>query len=155
MDQQKQAGLFVAIDPGASGGVAWRTATGGVQTSKMPDTEGDVLQLLKGFNPTEHTVYMEEVGGYVGKAQPGSAMFSFGRNAGFLIGAVMALGLRLEMVRPQVWQKRLGLGSSKTCASKTEWKNKLKAAAQRKFPNSNVTLATSDALLILDYAENL
>lgn len=155
MDQQKQEGLFVAIDPGASGGIAWRTANGGVLTAKMPETEGDVLLFMRGFNPEAYTCYMEEVGGYIGKAQPGSAMFTFGKNAGFLIGVTMALGLRLEMVRPQTWQKRLGIGTSRTCASKTEWKNKLKAVAQRKFPTANVTLATSDALLILDYAENL
>jgi hypothetical protein len=59
------------------------------------------------------------------------------------------------MVRPQTWQKNLGIGTSRTCASKTEWKNKLKALAQRKFPDAKVTLATADALLILDYAENL
>jgi hypothetical protein len=155
MDQEKQKGRVVAVDPGASGGIAWRTPEGGVLCSKMPETEGDVLVFLKRFNPSEHTFFLEEVGGYIGKAQPGSAMFTFGRNTGFLIGAVMALGFRLEMVRPQLWQKRLGIGTSRTCASKTEWKNKLKAVAQRKFPTANVTLATSDALLILDYAETL
>jgi hypothetical protein len=121
----------------------------------MPETEGDIIIFMRGFNPDAHTIFMEEVGGYIGKAQPGSAMFTFGRNTGFLIGAIMAMGFRLEMVRPQVWQKRLGIGTSRTCASKSEWKNKLKAVAQRKFPTANVTLATSDALLILDYAEDL
>jgi hypothetical protein len=146
---------IIAIDPGASGGFAWRTSTGSVEIAKMPLTEGDVLFFLRGFKHNEYVIFMEEVGGYVGKAQPGSAMFTFGRNAGFLIGAIMALGFRLEMVRPQVWQKGLGIGTSRTCASKSEWKNKLKAVAQRKFPGANVTLATSDALLILDYAENI
>ena len=155
MDQEKQTGRIVAIDPGASGGIAWRTADGGVLCAKMPETEGDTLLFMKRFNPEAYTVYIEEVGGYIGKAQPGSAMFTFGRNTGFLIGVIMALGFRLEMVRPQVWQKRLGIGTSRTCASKSEWKNKLKAVAQRKFPTANVTLATSDALLILDYAEDL
>jgi hypothetical protein len=155
MDQQKQTGRIVAIDPGASGGIAWRRDGGEVQCASMQKTEGDVLQFLRGFNHDDYTFYLEEVGGYVGKAQPGSAMFTFGRNTGFLIGAIMALGFRLEMVRPQVWQKRLGIGTSRTCASKSEWKNKLKSVAQRKFPNASVTLATADALLILDYAENL
>lgn len=155
MDHEKQKSLIVAIDPGASGGIAWRTSEGRVLCAKMPETEGDALFFMRGFNPETHTVFLEEVGGYVGKAQPGSAMFTFGRNTGFLIGVIMAMGFRLEMVRPQVWQKRLGIGTSRTCASKSEWKNKLKAVAQRKFPAANVTLATSDALLILDYAEDL
>jgi hypothetical protein len=155
MDQQKQESLIVAIDPGASGGIAWRTSGGGVLCAKMPETEGDIIVFMRGFNPSAYTIFMEEVGGYIGKAQPGSAMFTFGRNTGFLIGAIMAMGFRLEMVRPQVWQKRLGVGTSRTCASKSEWKNKLKAVAQRKFPAATVTLATADALLILDYAEDL
>ncbi len=35
---------------------------------------------------------------------------------------------------------------------KTEWKNKLLAESQRRFPKQKVTKATADALLILDYA---
>lgn len=154
MDNKTQT-RFIAIDPGASGGIAWRDDDKAIHTARMPETEGDILSLLRRFKMSDYTVYMEEVGGYVGKAQPGSAMFVFGRNTGFLIGAIMALGFRLEMVRPQTWQKNLGIGTSRTCASKSEWKNKLKALAQRKFPAANVTLATSDALLILDYAETL
>ena len=154
MDTQKPKTKYVAIDPGASGGVAWRDAEK-ITAVKMPETEGDILALLRGFKQNETIVFLEEVGGYIGKAQPGSAMFVFGRNTGFLIGAIMALGFRLEMVRPQTWQKNLGVGTSRTCASKAEWKNKLKALAQRKFPEAHVTLATSDALLILDYAETL
>jgi len=60
--------------------------------------------------------------------------------------------VRVELVRPQKWQKALGLGSASGCASKTEWKNKLKAAAQRLYPHLKPTLATADALLILDFA---
>ena len=77
-------------------------------------------------------------------------MFNFGRNFGFLLGVAMTLGYRIIMVRPQAWQKGLGLGNSKGM-SKTEWKNKLKAEAQRRFPKLSVTLSTSDALLILEY----
>lgn len=33
-----------------------------------------------------------------------------------------------------------------------EWKNKLKASAQRLYPKLKVTLLTSNAILILDYA---
>lgn len=119
----------------------------------MPSTEGDIVSFVRGFKSFPYSFIMEEVGGYIGKAQPGSAMFKFGRNTGFLTGVIMALGFRLDLVRPQKWQKALSLGSSRECPSKTVWKNKLKAVAQRKFPDLDVTLATADALLILDYAE--
>jgi hypothetical protein len=44
-----------------------------------------------------------------------------------------------------------GLGTASRCASKSEWKNKLKAEAQRRFPDLKVTLKTADALLILEW----
>ena len=95
---------------------------------------------------------LEKVGGYAGKGQPGSAMFVFGENFGFWKGVIQALEIRLELVRPQVWQKGLGLGTASACGSKPEWKNKLKAEAQRRFPHLTVTGRTADALLLLDYA---
>lgn len=41
---------------------------------------------------------------------------------------------------------------AKNAALSRDWKNKLKAEAQRRFPNCNVTLKTADALLILETA---
>jgi hypothetical protein len=124
----------------------------------MPETQGDVLERLReiknvaGLEGDDLVCVLEEVGGFAGKAQPGSAMFRFGEHFGFIKGAVQALGIRLVLVRPQVWQKGFGLGTASACASKTEWKNKLKAEAQRRFPHLNVTLKTADALLMLDHA---
>jgi hypothetical protein len=60
--------------------------------------------------------------------------------------------MKVEMVRPQKWQKWLGLGRASGCGSPREWKNKLKAEAQRRFPYLNVTLKTADALLILEHS---
>ena len=101
--------------------------------------------------PGETVAFLEEVAGFVGKQQPGSAMFKFGRSFGFIIGVLEALGVRIELVRPQKWQKPLSLGTASTCASRSEWKNKLKACAQRLHPSLKPTLATADALLILEY----
>lgn len=117
----------------------------------MPPTEGDILETLKKLRVYHDTILIEQVGGYIGGAgSPGSAMFNFGRGFGFLLGVSMTLGYRIVMVRPQTWQKALGLGNSKGM-TKTEWKNKLKAEAQRRFPKLSVTLSTADALLILEY----
>jgi hypothetical protein len=152
-----QYNKVLAIDPGASGGLAWKNPDGSLQCRKMPDTEGGLLSLLQEIQGcvTEHqekVCCIEEVGGFIGKAQPGSAMFKFGFNAGLVRGMLMALGWRVELVRPATWQARLGLGKANTCSSKAEWKRKLKGEAERRFPGvSGVTLATADALLILDY----
>jgi hypothetical protein len=122
----------------------------------MPDTEGGVIHKLRqivvdGGGPSSVVACVEQVGGYTGQAQPGSAMFTFGRGYGFLLGVLACLGIRNELVTPQRWQKPLGIGTS-TGLSRPEWKRKLKVKAEQLFPSQAVTLKTCDALLILDYA---
>lgn len=147
--------MIIAIDPGKSGGIAMCE---GERTScvPMPDTDGDVIDLLRGYtaSTSERICYIEKVGGYCRSNQRtmGSAMFGFGHGRGVCVGALMAFGWKMIEVTPQAWQKRFSLGTRSACACDSEWKNKLKAEAQRRFPNMTVTLKTSDALLILDYA---
>jgi hypothetical protein len=149
---------ILAIDPGASGGMAWRVEDAETQCMPMPDTEGDIVDHLRklacSYFNNLRVAYIEHVGGFTraGGGQPGSAMFKFGRGVGVLHGALLAFGWRVIEVRPQEWQARLGVGKSTGCATKCEWKNKLKAEAQRRFPECSVTLKTADALLIFDYA---
>jgi hypothetical protein len=165
---------IIAIDPGASGGFAIMQSDGSVIAKKMPDTEGAILDTLEGFieTATEGVVcHMEQVGGFIGgQGQPGSRMFEFGHGVGFLHGIIATNRIRLELVTPQKWQKALGLGSisqfypanyktldeaaAKTARAnaKRDWKNKLKSLAERLYPSVKVTLATADAILILEYA---
>lgn len=144
---------ILCIDPGASGGIAWFDDENNVQAIAMPETDGDLVDWLRAIKIAGvSTAWVEEVGGFIGRPQPGSAMFRFGFGCGVIRGALMAFGFRVELVRPQKWQKHFSLGTKSLCASSSEWKNKLKAEAQRKFPDIKVTLKTADALLILDYA---
>ena len=89
--------------------------------------------------------------GYAGSQQPGSRMFTFGCNFGFILGVLQTLGVPIELVKPAKWQKALSLGTASASASKTAWKNKLKGSAQRLYPRLHVTLQTADALLVLEY----
>ncbi|MEI8290738.1 MAG: hypothetical protein WCH99_14825 [Verrucomicrobiota bacterium] len=147
---------IIAIDPGVSGGIAVESF-GKTVCHAMPATQGDLLGLIRDIKSAadiegaETVCVLEEVNGFAGKAQPGSAMFKFGEHYGFIKGVVQTLGIRLVLVRPQVWQKIYSLGTASRCASKTEWKNKLKGEAQRRFPRLSVTLKTADALLLLEY----
>jgi crossover junction endodeoxyribonuclease RuvC len=146
--------ILIAIDPGAGGGIAvWRDGQP-IDAVPMPPTEGDLVSLLRDLclDPANTVAVIEEVGGFIGKAQPASGAFKFGRNFGFLLGALQALGVRVQLVRPQRWQKALALGNASGCTSRTEWKNKLKGCAQRLYPHLKPTLATADALLILEHA---
>jgi len=155
----QQMKTIVAIDPGAQGGIAWEilgTTTGPVAYA-MPETEGDIIETLKSIRDGADgppVAFVEQVGGFIrGSPAPGSAMFNFGRNFGFLLGCMQSFGYRIELIRPQQWQKEFSLGTKGDCASRTEWKNKLKARAQQLYPETKVTLGTADALLILEYAK--
>ena len=157
MNTTKNLSVVIALDPGKSGGIAVNVL-GVVDCRPMPATEGDLLALLRGIRDAAlksgmaPVCFLERVGGYVGRQQPGSAMFNFGRHFGFTLGLLQALEIEVVLVTPQVWQKGFGLGTRSACASDSEWKNKLKAEAQRRYPQLPVTLATADALLILNWA---
>lgn len=145
---------ILAVDPGASGGFAWRDASGKVHCIPMPETEGDVITFLRSRSCDGCEVYMELVGGFIaGATAPGSHMFNFGEGVGIIKGAVQAFGMKLIMVRPQAWQKALSLGSKKDYDK--AWKSHLKERAQQLYPDQHITLKTADSLLILNYAETL
>lgn len=146
---------IIAIDPGKSGGIAYALDGREIHSRSMPDTPGDILDFIrtiKAIHGPEIECYMEACVKYAGKAQSGSASIVYGRNYGFLEGIIQALGIRLHFVSPQKWIKALGLGT-RGQSTNTQWKNKLKAEAQRLFPSEKVTLKTADALLILEYAK--
>ena len=147
--------MLLAIDPGLSGGLAVHRPDAGASAFPMPPTEGDVVDTLRSLLVEGVThAWVENVpwvtGGKVSPASTGKLQ----RNVGVLHGALLALGIPHTLVAPQDWQKPLRIGTRSGCATSTEWKNKLKAEAQRRFPGLTVTLATADALLLLDYARN-
>tara|TARA_R100001530_G_C4297223_1_gene149557 strand:- start:309 stop:800 length:492 start_codon:yes stop_codon:yes gene_type:complete len=145
--------LIIGIDPGASGGLAW-CQDEKVSVARMPQSDSEILDQLNYLSelsfPATPVCYLEKVSGFIGKPQPGSAMFKFGRNFGFLLGVLMALKFKINLVTPQKWQKSLGVGT-KGKRSSAEWKRYLKDEATRLFPENKITLATSDALLILKF----
>lgn len=153
--------VILSIDPGASGAIAWVGSNGKPVVENMPETPMDILSLLKEIvcegksvgEGCDAVCYIEDVG-YGMPNQSSKATASFARHNGHLEMALLALGIKAVKVLPSKWQKTLGIGTSKGCADKREWKNKLKAKCQELYPDKKVTLANADALLILDYAIN-
>lgn len=159
--------VFIGVDPGISGGIAFSFPSKygigrGIEAFKMPDTVADMKELISKVlaripegEPFQAFATMERVQGYTGQSRTtGMQMFNFGQNAGRIEAVITMLGVPLELVQPNVWQKRLGIPSKtgKEKESKSLWKNKLKTYAQRIFPNvPNITLKNADALLILEY----
>ena len=145
---------YIGIDPGQNGGIAV-LAGDEVKTFKMPATYPDIYLLFCEL-VTSHrniTVILEDVGqGMPGQSSAATAKFA--RHMGHLEMALFAVGVRTEMVKPQKWQKIFSntIGNSRGL-EKREWKNKLKAEAQRLFPSEKVTLWSADALLIAEYGK--
>ena len=154
--------VIVGIDPGLSGGIAWRGIDGKVHAVSMGDTPRDILEQIRtimderdsdgGIIPFDRFVcYIEDVGrGMPGQSSVATATFA--RHVGNLEAFLMAEDISIVKVLPTKWQPSLGIGKAKDCKSKTEWKNMVKGRMQERFPTIKVTLKTADALGILCYA---
>lgn len=141
---------ILAIDPGLSGGLA-HYCNGRISLEAMPATDGDVWEVMINFLCMTDVVYIEKVGGYIGgKGAPGSAMFQFGRNVGFLHGLIASMNVRRIEVTPQAWQKTIQAGTKATHGDR--WKAHLKHIAQQRQPKLAITLKTADAVLLLEHA---
>jgi hypothetical protein len=133
-----------------SGGLAY-LGPSGIILNSMPTTDQDISILVTDRLAISDVVYIEKVGGYVGgKGAPGSSMFNFGYNVGFVHGLIAASKTRCIEVPPQRWQKTLGAGTKATHG--TRWKAHLKQIAQQRQPRQVITLKTADAVLILEHA---
>ena len=158
---------FVGIDPGVGGGLAVVSRDGKwANAIAMPSAEAEVWKWFGQVIQISGRLFtfgcIELVGGYVGsynreegddgsKSNPGSAMFVFGQSYGALRMALVAAEIPFEAVRPQAWQKELGIMRTGEVGV-TQWKNRLKLEAQRLFPDIKVIKKTADALLIAEYA---
>lgn len=143
--------IFIGIDPGASGAIAAIYPDGNSFTVEYDSLikSRDILRCLK--NKTVKILCVVElVGGYIGTPQPGSRMFSFGRNFGNWEGLLSALQIQYILIRPQEWQKSIqGLSGLKG----PERKRALRDYAAQQFPSIKVTLANADALLLAQWAK--
>lgn len=140
--------VLAAFDPGKGGGVSWRDDMGSFHAQPLPKVPKDLVRLVETINPSDSVI--EAVGGYIGDEEKstGARMFQFGYYAGAPYWILLTLGKRVRFVTPQKWQRSLNLGLRRTYGDK--WKNHLKTVASDRFPSITVSLATADALLMLD-----
>lgn len=137
--------IFIAIDPGKNGGIAWRNEFGEVSAVSMPENVHELAKLLEGlaFLASSMDCVLERV-----HSMPRDgvrAAFAFGENFGQIQGVLAATEIPYYLVTPQTWQKKVGALPDE----KSKRKAALKAFAQRRFPHLKVTLKTSDALAML------
>jgi Holliday junction resolvasome RuvABC endonuclease subunit len=137
---------WAGIDPGANGGIAVATDTGEYIAWRMPGRDDEIASLIR----TIAGEYAPELWAIENvHAMPGNGVvstFKFGRAFGFLLGVIHAFELPFILVSPQRWQSGLGIRSHGD-------KRVTKAAALELKPDGRVTHATSEALLIAEYAK--
>jgi hypothetical protein len=141
---------YLAIDPGAAGGIAWTDHDGIVRATKMPGTMPEQVDFLRARAVEQSGIIavVEKTGGYM-PGNSGPAAATFARHCGNLDAALYALGISVRPVSPSVWMKKLGMPK----LTKPERKAWLKDFSARRYPHLTVTLATADALALLAWAQ--
>ena len=64
-----------------------------------------------------------------------------------MVGILATLKIPYKLVTPHTWMKHYGSRPK----DKKDRKNHIKHLAQQRFPDVDITLATSDAMLIANY----
>lgn len=136
--------LYIGIDPGKSGAIAFIPSEGEAWTIKNTSTDQELVEAVEEAIEQSDSVFcmIERV-----SAMPGngvSSMFKFGGSFYSLQMLCTALRVPFELVSPAQWQRFLG------CLTKGD-KNVSKARAQNLFPYLKVIHANADALLIAEY----
>ena len=146
---------YIGIDPGKSGGIAVITDDN-VEVKKCPDSVQDMAFLfaliLQETPPLHVLVMIEKV--WARPHDGRASVFTFAGNYGQWQGIIASHDITPHYVTPQVWMRAVGCPKK---LKKQVRKNYLKALAKEKFPDlsKKLTLATSDAMLIADYAKNI
>lgn len=144
--------IYIGIDPGKKGAVAWLEDD--LQKAWPYSNEMLVKLCKEAMEAMEHKekviVCVEKVGAMPGQGV--TSMFTFGKSAGFIEGALTACGIPYQLVPPQTWKKEFSLGHSKEDSI---------AVCKRLFPDISL-LSTNrckkendgmaEALLMAEYA---
>jgi hypothetical protein len=137
-------GYYMGVDPGQSGAVVVIDGDGRcVGRIKLSETAADISDAVRLWAQDVKLCMLEKV--HSMPRQGVASTFKFGTSYGFCMGVLSALRVRHEMVTPHTWQSRM------KCKSGGD-KKVTKAAAQRLFPDEEITHAFADAYLIAEYA---
>ena len=138
--------MILGIDPGKSGGFAIVNETEGVAFAFDKLTPTDIVKTLKEYRGNIRTAYIELVSAM--PKQGVCSVFTFGQNYGWWQGVLTALGIPIERVSPLKWQTYMKCRTGGN-------KNISKARAQEIFPETKMTHAVADALLIAEYGRRI
>ena len=136
--------IYIGIDPGKSGGVAFIDSDGKAWAGKMPTDPYrlDLLMREVRAKGDECYAYLEAV--HATPQMGVCSSFNFGKGFGALEQCLSCLRIPYDLVSPQRWQKDMD------CLTGGD-KNVTKRKAQELYPELKITHAIADALLIATY----
>ena len=145
--------FYIGIDPGKSGGIACITGDY-MECIKCPGTIADMSGILEMLSiARENTglrcyAIIESV--HSMPKQGVKSTFTFGQNYGQWLGLLTAHKIPYKQVTPVKWMNLFGSMPK----DKKDRKNHIKHLAQQRYPEKNITLATSDSILIAEYCRH-
>jgi len=105
--------MYIGIDPGQKGGVAFLWDDGNYSSHPMPATRNQLCKLLRDeVQGAKIKAVVESV-----HAMPGqgvTSMFKFGKGCGEILGILTALGAEIHEPTPQAWKKIVLAGTDKS-----------------------------------------
>ena len=150
-----------AVDPGASGGIAFYRDSQTVSAVPMPQTNKEIWDYINNLKETYggFILFIEKVQLWMsdmseenrGKAFRIQKMVSDYKS---MIALFEVSDIPVIEVTARTWQKELGFVESKKM-DKTQRKNLYKRYAAKRYPSIKPTLKTSDALCILDFGRKM
>jgi hypothetical protein len=148
---------YIGLDPGKGGGISViDKRLNYIEVKKCPASVHDMALLfelmIEGCPPNSVQVMIEKV--WARPHDGRTSVFTFAENYGQWEGIIASQEIKPHYVTPQVWMKAIGCPPK---LSKKDRKNYLKELAKEKYPeiSKKLTLATSDAMLIAYYAQNI
>jgi crossover junction endodeoxyribonuclease RuvC len=144
--------IYVGIDPGADGGIAYIDSDGAHTYTYSDEQLIAILRMVDEiYRPGEAVACLEKVGAM--PKQGLSSTFKFGKSAGFIEGVLQAFDIPYQMITPQVWKKAFSLikkDKKESCS-----------VCRKLFPNVNLKRTDryttyhdgmAEALLMAEYA---
>lgn len=143
--------LFIGIDPGKSGGIAYIDTEQGFAGTE-PYSDKALIDLCSSASRESQSVMccLEKVG-----AMPGQgvvSMFNFGQSVGYIKGVLESFRIPYQEVTPQKWKREFSLTSDKAKSAEVCRKLfpdvSLLATPRCKKPHDGM----AEALLMAEYA---
>lgn len=141
--------IFIGIDPGKSGGIAYIDTEQGIAGTE-PYSDTALIDICSDAEGRKVMCCLEKVG-----AMPGQgvvSMFNFGKSVGYIKGVLEAFRIPYQEITPQKWKREFSLTSDKAKSAEVCRKLfpdvSLLATPRCKKPHDGM----AEALLMAEYA---